>query len=283
MEILLRKCPKCNGEIHYKTKAAFNKANLSNTNCPACSRKISNSLRKGQPSKLKGQTISKSSRKPKTIPITCGTCNEISLYAKMKTVTFCKRCSARKHSKLVEYNKQNGHPLKDTTFTEHWIKTLPEHEAKLKITNFKQKRSAAFTGIKNPQFGKPPKQTPVVSQGCNGYWFDLYFRSFYELSFLVWFKQTHGYLPQTAETAEFKIPLPTGKNYFPDFYDPNTQIVYEIKPFSKLNDPDNICKFNAAKNIFGEKFKVVTEKDFSLVYKTYTTLENLRVNRHPRC
>ena len=50
------------------------------------------------------------------------------------------------------------------------------------------------------------------------------------------------------------------KNYYPDFYLEDSQEIIEIKPERAAKYKNNQCKFLAAEQKFGDKFKVLTEK-----------------------
>ena len=67
-----------------------------------------------------------------------------------------------------------------------------------------------------------------------------------------------------AKSADgIKIPYADHKgsmrNYFPDFC--VGDLIIEIKPKRLLQSANNCKKFEAAKQIFGDKFQVLTEKD----------------------
>lgn len=97
-----------------------------------------------------------------------------------------------------------------------------------------------------------------VNHFC-GWYNGLYFRSSLELSFLV---QNSYKLFTTCEKNEYKIIYEKDnkqKSYYPDFTD--GIFIYEIKPSRLLNLKDNQIKINRGIEVYGSKFKVVTEKE----------------------
>jgi hypothetical protein len=99
-----------------------------------------------------------------------------------------------------------------------------------------------------------------------GWYGHLYFRSSLELSFLV---HNNDKELQSCETDKFKIPYFVNdkeKGYFPDFTDNN--FIYEIKPTSLLEYGDNQIKINRGIEIYGDKFKVITEQDYPYLTKS---------------
>jgi len=51
------------------------------------------------------------------------------------------------------------------------------------------------------------------------------------------------------------------RNYFADFYLIDSQELIEVKPKRLINSKQNKDKFEAAKIAYGDKFKILTEKD----------------------
>ena len=103
-----------------------------------------------------------------------------------------------------------------------------------------------------------------VNHFC-GWYNGLYFRSSLELSFLV---QNSDKLFTTCEKNKYKIIYEKNnkqKCYYPDFTD--GIFVYEIKPSTLLKFKDNNVKINRGIEIYGDKFKVITEKECPYIEK----------------
>lgn len=105
----------------------------------------------------------------------------------------------------------------------------------------------------------------------SGWYNGLYFRSSLELSFLV----NNSEIKFTScEIKKYSVKyLVNGKNktYYPDYTD--GEFIYEVKPTSLLDYGVNPFKIAAAKEKFGEIYKVITEEKCS--YITKDTIKNL--------
>ena len=107
-------------------------------------------------------------------------------------------------------------------------------------------------------YGKP---APIGSgNGWSGWYKSNFFRSLLELSYLKMLIDNNIQF-ENGECRKHKISLEDGKNYFPDYYLVDSQEMIEIKPFNLLKTEANIQKFKAAKDKFGDNFKILTEKD----------------------
>lgn len=90
-----------------------------------------------------------------------------------------------------------------------------------------------------------------------GWYYGMYFRSSLELSFLV---NNSDKKFETCEKNKYKIVYEKNndkKIYYPDFTD--GEFIYEIKPSKLLLYKDNDIKINKGFEIYGDKFKVITE------------------------
>jgi hypothetical protein len=99
----------------------------------------------------------------------------------------------------------------------------------------------------------------------SGWYNGLYFRSSLELSFLV---QNKDRSFTTCEKNNYKIIYNKNdkqKSYYPDFTD--GVFIYEIKPSSLVNFKDNQLKIKRGFEIYGDKFKVITEKECPYIEK----------------
>lgn len=132
-----------------------------------------------------------------------------------------------------------------------------------KAEKIRKLMSAAFAGENNPMFGKPSPQGS--GNGWSGWYKGFFFRSILELSYLKmmfdqWIKI------ESSEADKFRIPYVIDgikRNYFPDYYLPESKTFIEIKPSNLLKSESNEAKFKAAKLLHGDNFKVLTENDFS--------------------
>jgi hypothetical protein len=111
------------------------------------------------------------------------------------------------------------------------------------------------------------KFIPFLSnkKSISGWYKNIFFRSSLELSFLYHNKNK---VLDSCEKNEFKVIYELDgkiKTYYPDFTD--GEFIYEIKPHSLLNQKNNIAKFISAKEEYGLKFKVITEKDIPYLNK----------------
>ena len=92
----------------------------------------------------------------------------------------------------------------------------------------------------------------------------MHFRSSYELAFLIEMHIT-GVIVEPADNKKFSCKYKNvderNSTYYPDFFLPESKEVVEIKNSSLCTLRSNILKFDAAKNRYGESFKVLTEND----------------------
>lgn len=140
-------------------------------------------------------------------------------------------------------------------------KTLEEWLGKEKANALRKKRSENARGKNNSMYGKPaPKKSGC---GIQGYYKAFYFRSLLELQF-IFMMEKQGYHIRTAETKEFRVNYEyegSSRTYCPDFYIKETEEIVELKPESKRNNSEVLAKELAAKEIYGDKYKILTEYD----------------------
>jgi hypothetical protein len=104
-----------------------------------------------------------------------------------------------------------------------------------------------------------------ISHFC-GWYNGLYFRSSLELSFLFINKETSF---TSCEKNKYKIIYEKDgkqKVYYPDYTDGD--IIYEIKPSTLLEYRDNDLKIKKGLELYGDKYKVITEKEVPYIEKT---------------
>jgi hypothetical protein len=108
----------------------------------------------------------------------------------------------------------------------------------------------------------------------NGWYDGLYFRSSLELSFLV---NNYDKIFSSCEIKKYVVRYLVNnkiKSYYPDYTD--GEVIYEIKPSSLLKFGLNQDKIIAAKEKFGDKYKVITEQESNYISKE--TIKNLIEN-----
>lgn len=101
----------------------------------------------------------------------------------------------------------------------------------------------------------------------------MFFRSSFELVFIYDYYNKNKKLPISAESNNFKVSIIKDNkeyNYFPDFYCPIENCIYEIKSNTFLNTDNNILKRETAKKFFNEKgidYITITENDIDIFNK----------------
>jgi hypothetical protein len=150
-------------------------------------------------------------------------------------------------NKIIEAKKKNG-TLK------HSIKT-------------KKKISESL----NNYFAENLDREKYISTSNNlkhfsGWYNGLYFRSSLELSFLV---KNNEIVFSSCEKNEYKIIYINNdkqKVYYPDYTD--GYFIYEIKPSKLLKYKENIFKIEKGFELYGEKYKVITEIETPYISKS---------------
>lgn len=162
-----------------------------------------------------------------------------------------------------------------------WDERLTKEEAEKRKEVLSRTRSANSMGTNNPMFGKPAPEKS--GRGFCGRWKGLSFRSLLELAFLVEFEKQNGYLPESAERRQFSVPLSNGRTYFPDFVDPRTGAIFEVKPRKMVGIPANSEKIRRAEKWF-DVFMVVTEEllDYDSIIRELHLLDDLWMHRAPK-
>jgi len=144
-------------------------------------------------------------------------------------------------------------------------KTFEEIFGEQRAKEIKKKFSQNSSGKNNSMYGKP---SPAGSgNGYSGHYKGVFFRSIFELSYLHYLFENNIKF-ENAEKRKFRVEYKDGENdrtYFPDFFLTETEEIIEIKPTKLLNCRINKLKFEAAEKRYGEKFKILTEKDFTIL------------------
>jgi len=269
MDLLKRICPSCKKEIIYKSKTGYQYSTERNAICWECSRKIPHYTRwiekygKEIADKKQQEYLKKKSEKSK------GENNP--RYGKNIYTTWVEKYGKEiADEKFKEFNNNHSarmshtnNPMYGKSIYDVWVEKHGEEIANEKLKEWKIK--VARHAENNGMFGKPPPKS--AGHGWSGYYKTYYFRSSLELSYLKYLIDNNVKF-ETAETDKFKIEYKfkdENKNYFPDFYLNNTKEVIEIKPSSLKNNELNQTKFEFAIKKYGEKFKVLTEKDIKIL------------------
>jgi hypothetical protein len=192
------------------------------------------------------------------------------IYGIEKAIQFKKQKSLYNKSNPKVYKSLN---LYNTLHKKH--KTYEEIygiekslQIKNKLSQSGKGKHSMLIGPRNPQYGKPAHK--LSGKSSKGYYKDIFFRSIYELSFIINVLEKNNITWETGELKKHIIPYVTKqgvkRNYFPDFI--TEKEIIEIKPASLINTEQNISKQQAAK-IFAKQinkeYNVYTEKDFDLL------------------
>lgn len=155
-------------------------------------------------------------------------------------------------------------------------RTLEEKIGNERAKALRKKYSENSSGKNNPMYGKP---SPSGSgNGWSGWYKEIYFRSLLELSYLKHLIDS-GVTFENAECSKHKILYSidgVDRSYFPDFYLVDSKQYVEIKPSKLINSFANKAKFQKAKELHGENFVIITEKD--IVKLSVGEIKNLRQN-----
>ena len=291
-----RMCPICNKELIYKSITSYRKAIKDNSPCRSCGSKNGHIRENFQYNcSICGKTIHTKNKQDKNLICNscsvklanekkysslsykriCPICNKDIYYVNehnMKLAeinnTICNSCKNKELAKnkntqlkkSISMKKQNN-PMYNKSVYDVWVKKYGEDIANKKLNEMKKKISSKMSGKNNPMYGKP---SPIGSgNGWSGWYKGIYFRSILELSYLKYLMDNNISF-ENGEKLSHKIQYKLDnkvKNYFPDFYLKETQEIVEIKPYNLIGSKINLAKFEAGKKIYGDKFKVITDKD----------------------
>jgi len=252
-----RFCPDCNKKIYYNDVILCENSIKGNKRCYKCANTLSAKIYENG---MKGKSVFQVWESKYGVE-TAILLNE---QKKQKTSNTVKKINSTLTQE--ERNSLYGHLGKDNGFYGK------KHTKETKEKN-RQAHLGKHSGENNPMYGKPSPQGS--GNGWSGWYKNIYFRSLLELSYLIsLFENNIKFEP--AETKKYSITYFNSfkkreANYFPDFFLFDTKEIIEVKPINLLNTQQNIDKFNKAKEIYGNKFKIVTEKDIIKIDK-----ENLK-------
>lgn len=232
-----RNCPECGKKLSYTRNSSLKKAEIKNSKCSECAR-------------------------PKNFKHSAETLRIIS-----------EKCTGYKHSdeslqKISKASSGKNNPMYGKKVYECWIKKYGKEIANKKQKELNEKRSKNMSGEKNPMYGRPSPEGS--GNGWSGWYKNIYFRSILELSYLKYLFDNNIKF-EIAEKRKYAIKYINNKgvekNYFADFYLIDSQELIEVKPKKILNYLENKNKFLAAKQIYGDKFKILTEEHISKITK----------------
>lgn len=183
--------------------------------------------------------------------------------------------SSHSKEKRQEMSMNSAQTIKKRMFG----KTFEEIYGKEKATEIKKKLSNSTKGENNPMFGR---LSPFYSGGgFVGHYKNLHFRSLIELSYIKQMTDENVMI-ESAENQKFRVKYIDDcgheRNYFPDFYLPEKDIVVELKHVRSLKDKNVNLKTQAAKKNFN-KFILLTNKDINMLnyLELYKMVENNEV------
>lgn len=248
-----RTCPQCKKDLIYKWKSDFYSSRKKNTLCKSC-------------------TLSNQRQTEEYRNSVSGSNNPF--YGKNHTEETKEKLRNRKIIYTDEQKQQAREQLAKVNNTKHpfeiWKEKYSPEEYNLKVSNYKQKQSAAVSGSGNPMFGK---DAPIGSGvGWSGWYKSIYFRSFRELSFLL-----DNPTCETAERKKYTASFMFEGNHRTcraDFILENC--IIEIKPIRLQSSAINIVKREALIKLAKElnmEYKVIDP-----LYPSKEVVKNLIIN-----
>lgn len=184
----------------------------------------------------------------------------------------CKSCAVKidyiknPNKNIGESNGRFGKTLKEVM-----INKYGNELADIKYDTWKSNLNTFKSGIDNPQYGKPGHINSGMSY--KGWFKKMFFRSSFELMFIYEYYTKNNRLPISAECNEFKVKYKENNkefNYFPDFYCPINNCIFEIKSKNFLNTEKNKIKRENAKLYFTKKgmdYITITENNLEIFNK----------------
>ncbi|HNC58769.1 MAG TPA: hypothetical protein PLP33_25310 [Leptospiraceae bacterium] len=183
-------------------------------------------------------------------------------YLAMKKNSRCRPCGARiQYVNNPEKNKGTlngrfGKSLAQAMEDKHgnnWKQVYDEWKSNLH--KFK-------SGKDNPAYGKIYNG----GKGFKGFYRSVYFRSSFELVFLMLFYLKNSFLPESAEQDCFRLYL-ENQTIVPDFYCAKCNTIYEIKLEAFLNREEVKFKIEKSKKFIenlGYSYKLITDSYFNI-------------------
>ena len=240
-----RVCPNCNKIINYTSMSGYYVANRKNTKCHHCSaikhdKSLYVDLFRNCPKC--GKEITYSHIRDKIIA------HEAS--------SLCKVCSGKINGFKKGHKNTNKIPVFDC-----WVNKYGVDIANKKRNELSIRQSKNASGKNNPMYGK---ESPNGSgNGWSGWYKGWFFRSLYELSYVVKELDGKGVKWKSAECKELTIPYifdGSERTYRADFYLYELCKLVECKPLNLQKSQLNVVKFKYANdfcNDIGIEFVVL--------------------------
>jgi hypothetical protein len=154
-------------------------------------------------------------------------------------------------------------------FKETWIEKFGVESGTTKYEEWINTQKNNSSGENNPMFGKPSPQGS--GNGWSGHYIPngWFFRSLFELSYMVNVIVKENLSWENGELKKYKIPYVDyegiKRNYFPDFVINGNKII-EIKPSTLINSPKVLNKIEGVKKYCKENnytFEIITPEKLS--------------------
>lgn len=225
-----RTCKVCHGQVQHKSAFGLKIALDRNLPCNKCKGYTRGLEQWSRPCPRCSKKIKYSS--------------EDNLQAAISRKSICKSCAVKDQYEVdPAKNKGCANGRYGVSLFELWNRTNPLEAEQLKAS-WRLKQHDRMMGDKNPSFGK----SPTIQSGMSykGKYKGMFFRSSFELAFIMQYEVKHKQLPISAELKEFRIKLPNGRTYVPDFYCPIDKLLIEVKSKNFRGTALNLMKAEAA-------------------------------------
>jgi hypothetical protein len=270
MTNFIRKCPKCDCEINYKSKYSMINANKKNTKCKSCGLKeiMTDEIKKKMSERVKGENNPMFGKFGDLNPFFGKHHTEESKKKIVKDRDYSVYKTDEFRQKISKLFKGKNNPMFGKSVYNVWVKKYGLEVANKKLIDYKEKQSLLSRGEKNPMFGKPaPKNS---GNGICGWYKGWFFRSLLELSYMIFVIERFNLSWESGETEKYKIEYNIdgiNKNYFPDFVI-NEKYVIECKPIKLWKTKINEVKFKFAKDFCEKNNLIFKIKDIHKLKKS---------------
>lgn len=231
----LRNCPDCDEIIVYKKRTNYFDSIKFNRTCEKCRRKKQSIRNSGEGNPFFHKKHSDESRKK--IKDSWDNPSEV----KQKYIDHVHSNEHKEFLTSISQGEKNGRFGK--SLKSIWIKKLGEVEGLKRWEEWKKIQKFNSTGDKNPMYGKP---SPNGSgNGWSGWYKGTYFRSIYELSYIVSILERFNIIWECGEMSKHMIKYidyeGAERNYYADFIIPGKYII-ECKPKKLWDSPKVVSK-----------------------------------------
>jgi len=174
---------------------------------------------------------------------------------------YCRSCKMKFE---IERGERNPSKVRTERNYQRRGKSLEEIYGKETASKIRTKMRNNNSGTTNPMYGKPAAKG--AGRGLGGYYKGMHFRSTLELAFIIDCEKK-GITIKTAERKEYRVKYLNSKGiertYFPDFVVGND--IIEIKPVQLFHLNETKNKIKAAKEKFGDRYKIITNEEITPV------------------